>query len=106
MSIYIKSINNVRDQDYGNILNGLLYGIKFFYKVNSTSQKVYLKTIYNNNDWKILCKDDIRINDNYFQCRWKFNDCIYLEKTGIIGVEIKDNLTSLLDHNIVIQGYN
>lgn len=116
MMIYIEDNSSMKYEDFGGITNGLTNGIRVWYKETSGSSKVYIDggfAVKTNRDFAKLCYDvDIKTagsGNNHFASRWTFANSgtlIYLNSGGSIGVTLNDDLSSLVQFEIVIQGFS
>lgn len=116
MLVYIEDNSSMKYEDFGSISNGLINGLRVYYKETSSSNKVYIDGGYpikTNSDFSKVCYDvDIKISgtgNNHFSSRWTFEKSgtlIYLDSGGEIGVTLNDDLSSLVQFNIVVQGFN
>lgn len=112
--LFMQSSNQIHFELFANII-ALTNGIRVFYKLNSTSEKVYIdagEAIKTNGDFAKLSFDvelkEKGSGDNAFTGQLNFNDFgknLLLEKGGSFGVTINDNLSAIGILTMFARGY-
>jgi hypothetical protein len=102
LMIYMKTNNVIEEDNYGDEIGGLIYGIKIYKKINEMSNKTYIKTIYSVKDW--MNKENYKSFGEII-IQYKLEDIVELEVGGEIGVELEDDFTQMIEHNISIKGF-
>lgn len=115
MIIYIEDAGTINFNTYGG-LSELTNGVRVYYKQQPNGKTNYLDAGYSiktNGNWAKMCYDieikAIGSGNSEFSARWTFaasGTTIYLNVGGEIGVELNDNLTGLIEHKIIVQGFD
>jgi hypothetical protein len=116
MLVYIRDTGSFDAEDYGNGIT-LTAGIEVFIKdANGTIVNLTDSVpIMNNGSWSRICYDvnqeSYGTGDEYLAARWTFAKAgqeISLDgsKGEYLEVQLRDNLSNLVEHRFTVQGYN
>ena len=116
MLVSIVDTNGMLEDEYGNLGVALTNGISVCVW-NSDFSSVILdltdgEPIKTNGNWIQVCYDatltDLGPGNDYFGARWTFGNSgqiITLDKGQHLGIEVNDDLTGLIQHRFMLQGY-
>ena len=112
--ILIRDSGTINFELFGSI-SALTNGVRVWYKQYSTDEKIYLDAGYSIKTNSDFCKLSIDIHikqksagDNVFSGRWDFlehfGDNLLLEKGGVFGITLNDDLSSIDVMTIFVKG--
>lgn len=113
--VHIQDAQNFSADNYGNLASALTNGVSVNAKDHVDNVLLDLTDglpVKSNADWGRLCYDTINVSygsgNDFVQVRWTFSKAgkfLSLAKDESLNVDLNDDLSGLVGHYFMVQGY-